>query len=243
MSQHDPERWLRSSASEDAGLSTLLQAGRAERPSEAQLSALAKRLGPTFSAPPSGGGGAAGAAAAGAPLVPLVIGGLLALGIATVWLSTRSANPRASEAPRHAQPVLDARPVPRAASTPRTPVPAAPNAGPVIVDGASTSKPAPHARPAAPTRAQDSAVELALLEEAHRKLTTDPRRTLEVAETHLRLFPRGQYEQEREVLAIEALLALHRGARATARATRFLARHPESSHARRIRALLAARVP
>jgi outer membrane protein assembly factor BamD (BamD/ComL family) len=78
-----------------------------------------------------------------------------------------------------------------------------------------------------------------LLEEAHRSLATAPRHTLEVAEAHRRRFPRGQYAQEREVLAIEALLALHEQARASARARHFLLRYPESSHARHVRALLA----
>lgn len=241
MSDRDPERWLRSKASEDAGMSTLLRAGRAEQPSAQQLNALAEKLQATFSTPPSGAGGAAGAGAGGAllaPIGPIVLGTLLAFGVAGAWFGIRGAGEPTPETPPVAPPVPTAQPVPPAAVV-RVPAPPVSVSDAVVVDAAPEPPPPARLMPGPVERAQDPAAELALLEQAHRNLAAAPARALDATAAHRRRFPRGQYEQEREVLAIEALLALQRDAQASARAARFLARHPESSHARRVRALVA----
>ena len=53
-----------------------------------------------------------------------------------------------------------------------------------------------------------------------------------------RYIAHGTFEQEREVLAIEALVRLGRGAEARARASAFTSAFPQSAHRRRIAVLL-----
>lgn len=98
------------------------------------------------------------------------------------------------------------------------------------------------ARPAAQPQ-QDLAYELRLLDAAKRLLASAPARSLALTERHARLFPAGQLAQERELLAIETLLRLGDRVRAEARGQAFLTQHPGSSHAPRVRALLAAATP
>ena len=71
--------------------------------------------------------------------------------------------------------------------------------------------------------------------DAQGALGTAPALALARTETHARRYPHAQYEQERELLATEALLRLGRGADAELRAARFLARFPGSSYATRAR--------
>jgi outer membrane protein assembly factor BamD (BamD/ComL family) len=59
-----------------------------------------------------------------------------------------------------------------------------------------------------------------------------------VTEAHAAQFPDGSLSQEREVVAIQALLALGRPEDARARAARFAQRWPGSAHLRRIEVLL-----
>ena len=54
--------------------------------------------------------------------------------------------------------------------------------------------------------ASDPAAELALLMRARRVLLTTPLRTLELTEEHARDYPHGAFAEEREVLAIEAMV-------------------------------------
>ena len=69
-------------------------------------------------------------------------------------------------------------------------------------------------------------------------LDRDPSQALALAQEHAREYPNGLFAQEREVLAIEALLKLRQRAAAVARAKTFVGRYPGSAHARRVRALL-----
>jgi outer membrane protein assembly factor BamD (BamD/ComL family) len=77
-----------------------------------------------------------------------------------------------------------------------------------------------------------------LLQRSQAALDHNARLALSVAETHARDYPRGVFEQEREILAIEALLKLRRAPEAVARARAFVQHHPESPHTPRVRALL-----
>jgi hypothetical protein len=63
-----------------------------------------------------------------------------------------------------------------------------------------------------------------------------PREALDLAEQHARQFPAGQLAEEREVVAIEALLALGRTDEARTRTARFRARFPESPEGARLTA-------
>ena len=97
-------------------------------------------------------------------------------------------------------------------------------------------------RPGAPTRssAAEPAAndEYSLLAAARRAKNTDPARALGLANEHARMYPHGMLSQEREAIAIEALLALGSTAQAKARASRFAQNYPGSPHWSRIEAAL-----
>jgi hypothetical protein len=80
--------------------------------------------------------------------------------------------------------------------------------------------------------------EVAILNRAQRIVARDPAGALSLAEDHARRFPSGALAQEREFIAIEALLGLGRRAEASARAAQFRAAFPGSAHARRLDLLL-----
>ena len=124
-----------------------------------------------------------------------------------------------------------------AESDPATPSPAASAAPAPEPEAAPASE--PEAAPApAPSTAADLDAELALVRAAQAALARDPARALEITATHLDRFPDGQLAQEREVAAIQALVALGRRDEAQARAAAFRAKWPGSAHIRRIDVLL-----
>lgn len=88
---------------------------------------------------------------------------------------------------------------------------------------------------------QNTERELALVTAAHAALEAQPARALALAERHARSFPRGLFAEEREIIAMEAELRLQLRAAGLARARRFLARFPHSTHAPRLRTLLSTR--
>jgi hypothetical protein len=90
--------------------------------------------------------------------------------------------------------------------------------------------------PPAPAPPQET--EIALLQTAQSALRGSPLSALGLADRHAALFATGTLAQEREVIAIEALLALHRSDEATERAGRFFREFPNSAHRPRIEALL-----
>jgi hypothetical protein len=77
-----------------------------------------------------------------------------------------------------------------------------------------------------------------LLEAAQRALAGAPQQAFTLTEQHRRRFAQPQFEQEREMLAIEALLRLRRNEPAHARAVAFERRFARSSHLPRLRSLL-----
>ena len=77
-----------------------------------------------------------------------------------------------------------------------------------------------------------------ILDEAQRALQSDPERAIAHAQRHRLRFPDGLYAQEREVIAIDALLQLQRPAAAQRRARAFLKLFPGSSHRTRVTAQL-----
>jgi outer membrane protein assembly factor BamD (BamD/ComL family) len=66
----------------------------------------------------------------------------------------------------------------------------------------------------------------------------DARGALSLLDALRRDFPRGVLAQERDALAIEAMLALGDRAKARAAATRFLAQYPASPHAATVKRAL-----
>jgi hypothetical protein len=85
--------------------------------------------------------------------------------------------------------------------------------------------------------------ELTLLRRAKAHAVSEPDRALELLDEHARRFSHGALSQEREVIAVEALLARGDRGGAERRAARFLAQNPGSAHARRVHALLGEPAP
>jgi hypothetical protein len=81
--------------------------------------------------------------------------------------------------------------------------------------------------------------ELTLLDRARARMAPDPAAAMRALDAHLALYPRGTFAQEREVLAIEALVRLGRRPEAEARAAAFESAFPGSAHRRRIAVLLS----
>jgi hypothetical protein len=80
--------------------------------------------------------------------------------------------------------------------------------------------------------------EASLLGRAQSVLASEPKLALRLTEQHRRDYPRGRLAQEREMIAIQALVALGRRAQGSARAQQFRSAHPSSVHRRRLDALL-----
>jgi hypothetical protein len=86
-----------------------------------------------------------------------------------------------------------------------------------------------------PVVATDPVAEAKLLLAARRALPADPKRALAHTSEHERRFPRGSMKEERELLAVRALMALGRSAEAVARAHRFESAYPGSTYAAAVR--------
>jgi hypothetical protein len=99
-----------------------------------------------------------------------------------------------------------------------------------VVPGATGSA---AARPAGSPEA-----EMALLRSAQDALGSAPADALARSEEHAKTYPGGALAEEREVLAVDALLRLGRRREAEARAARFRAAHPASAYLRRLETLL-----
>lgn len=237
-------------------LKDLLAAGKSETPDEHQIAALAAKLGilgglgGAGAAGAGGAGGAAGAGGAGAGAKASAIataakGGLAikvvgvvavagAVGGGTVAVATRAAR----EEPTPAG-IVEA---PSATTRARVAEPAAslpPRVDPLSLPSAEPSARATPttalAKSAPPPRPED---EVRLLERAQDALKTRPAEALALCDEHARAHPSGMLAQEREVIAIEALVKTGRMAEARARAAKFRARWPGSSHTRRIETLV-----
>lgn len=243
----DPKRLIEPDSDAPELLRGLLGVAKADLPSDAALAALRARLPPPVPPTPPpfptgwvvgvvltvlvGGGGYAVWPRAGEPVAPIVEApavevvpevveapvGVEAPGVGTVdsLPPARVVVPKVAAVPERAPaPRADVPRVPEAEATSRAPVPQE------IV------------------KADDLDRELLLVEKAQGALRADPAGALATAAVHLREFPSGQLAQEREVVAIEALVALGRGEEATARAAAFRAKWPTSAHLRRIDTLV-----
>jgi len=104
---------------------------------------------------------------------------------------------------------------------------------------APTEPPATEAPSAMPARDDDD--ELRLLARAHRVLSSDPALALALAAEHGRRFPAGAMDQEREMIAVTALVGLGRIAEARLRAEGFARDHAGSAYIDRIRSVVGQR--
>jgi hypothetical protein len=106
---------------------------------------------------------------------------------------------------------------------------------------ASRRTPSAAASPSVATNAPpDLAIptEIELLRDARLALKQSPARALELAESHARAYPGGKLSQERELMAITALVSLGRRTAALARASRFEQTFPQSPYRKQIGELL-----
>ena len=244
--EREPTRLSSAASDADPALRAALAAGRAEVPSEAQLSALAAKLGPL--AIPAASGATLGAWPVVAGLVAVIA---VVAAVAVVALNGASpghvgtvasadgaaadaaaADAAADAAAADAADAADAAAAVDAAAAAATDADAAPRPfrPHAVLAAAPPDAPLP--------LAADLEAELALLRAAQDALRTDAARALSLADEHARRFADGTLAQEREVVAIEALAALSRSAEARARAERFTARWPRSAHARRLAVVL-----
>jgi hypothetical protein len=145
-----------------------------------------------------------------------------------------SAAPVAILYPRAAPPASVGRAPPTATATGTAP-PAATAAATVptaVPAGVGADNPPPVAAPS------PGESELALLDRARSRVSRDPASAMRALDEHRARFPGGVFAQEREVLAIEALVRLGRRPDAKARADAFARDFPTSAHRRRIAVLL-----
>jgi type IV secretory pathway VirB10-like protein len=134
---------------------------------------------------------------------------------------------KSAEPPAAPEPPTDEEPAPVGSSAPRG------SAQSPVKSSTVESSPEPSNRPAAGSRE-----EFALIARAQGVLAGNPGLALALTSDHERNFPNGVLIQERELVAIDALLRLGRRAEATARAAHFHRHFPTSVHGRRIDVLL-----
>jgi hypothetical protein len=102
---------------------------------------------------------------------------------------------------------------------------------------ATTPPPAEMERAPAVVIAPDL-TEIELIDRAQRALAHQPAVARQWVDEHMRRFPEGTFVQEREAVAIEALVREGRMVEARTRAIQFRTRFPESAYLRRIEAWL-----
>ena len=232
--ESDPPRLSRDRGASPE-LSRALGAARARRPSDAVLSEVAARLpmGPTGPGGGPGPGAPGGAPLAPAPVWPGLLVGAALGGVVGALSLLVPVSPPAAVAPAVTLAPVAAAPAPPrdgedVANREVEEVPApGPSAGdpPVVRD-----------RDPAPPAAPESEVDY--LRRAHAAVASSPAQALALAEAHAQRYPGGKLGQEREVIAIGALLSLGRKAEARARAAAFVRRFPDSAHRRRVEVLV-----
>lgn len=239
---------LRESAG-DPLLRNLLRAAATDRPTDAELAIVAAKLGPLVGGPggappasPAGGsapGASAGAAKAGLSGIKLAAIGAASIAVvAGGVIATRSSAPPPSPVVSVAPPVV----------TPSVSAPADRESPAPLASVSVAAPPASAAPPSVPVRprASDTApfddpdAEVKLLQRAQDALRSRPAEALALADSHARRAPRGLLAEEREVIAIDALVRLGRTTEARSRAARFRSTWPGSSHLTRVDSLIGA---
>jgi hypothetical protein len=216
-----------------------LRLARRDAPDAARLAAIEAAVLVKI-APPGGGGGGGGGGSGGGSIAPMAKAGAVAMAagaavVAAVLASRSQPPPLAHET----APTVSASTPTASTQVPEPPtlsvddLPAAP-----ATVSAKRPEPTPSAS-AAPDPALNERAEVALLDRAQASLPARPADTLATCDEHARRFPSGTLVQEREVLAIDALLRLGRRDEAEARAARFRQAFPRSGHLRRVEALLS----
>jgi len=223
-------RWETLDHDDESFVDGTLRAGREDLPDEARMRALEDRLGSALEKepPPSGWWSRS-------RLYPVVGLAVVALGVraGSSLLSTPSPSVvAATPATPLALSATELAPTPPV-SVESLPSAEAPHAAKV------TATPDAKARPSAATSGTVGTTdELALLEEASRALDASPERALTLTDEHMKRFRTPKFAQERERLAIVALVRLGRRDDAKRRADAFEAAFPRSAHLTRVRELV-----
>ena len=137
-----------------------------------------------------------------------------------------------------------ATPAKRAPPAPRVEPPLQQTAPPRVRRNRASSSP-PAARTPSPSSGSPAEqvldalqAEMLLIAQARRALRAGtPTRALALLKTHATTFPRGQMQEDRRVLRIEALCAAGKGAQGRGEVVSFLRDFPDSAHAARVRSI------
>ncbi|MEO8550452.1 MAG: hypothetical protein ABI678_10775 [Kofleriaceae bacterium] len=209
-------------------LQDLIASTRGDEPTPAQLRQLEHKLAPLL--PPVGGGGGGGhggGAAGGGVALKWIAAGVVAVGGAVAVQQVVA---------HRSRPTV---PAPQIAVAP-PPAPAPDDAA--LAPTPELAPPPVITPPAHRTPEVSLSAEAALLDQARRAIQRgDSRAALATCEVHAKKFVHGSLREERERIAIEALVALGRRDDAQARARRFDHAFPNSVQSERIHALLRAR--
>jgi hypothetical protein len=158
---------------------------------------------------------------------------------------TSSAAPVSSARSARSNPDTTSSPTPTQGVAPRESD--APSPGdPAAIQGDPASATAPGTSNGAAATDAETETEGALLARAQAQMGSNPGGALALTELHRARFPKGTLGQEREVLAITALVGMGRTAEARSRAEALIAAHPGSAHRRRLSVIvpgLAADAP
>jgi hypothetical protein len=169
----------------------------------------------------------------GALLVALAVAG-----VGYVAIGSRGPSDGAPPAPSAVTAVA-----PRPTNDPIAPVPAisapAPEASAApLASGAPRASAALVALSASASASAPARSEIEILREAQAALASSPTRALALTDEHARAHPKGSMGQEREMIRIQALVALGRRDEARALAKAFKERHPSSAYAQRLDSML-----
>ncbi|WP_437602168.1 hypothetical protein [Sorangium sp. So ce590] len=246
----DPKRWNQEGGGAPLGArELLLAAARPRSMTAAELARTAARVAPL--------GTTAGAGAT----VPMWIKGIflaVGLGAGGAGLHVALDEGRSAAASVAPPPSLTDLPLEQLFSSARGGVPAAAPAPDAPPPAAAASQPAAAAarreaprppRLAAPAPAPEAIVavdnddlvrESNLVDRSRAALAQDPEAALAALDRHQTDFPKGRLAEEREFIAIRALMRLGRADEARARAAAFVARYPSSSFAEPVRRIVSA---
>jgi len=241
----DPRRLIDDDVTEFEA--ALLRAGRGEAPPPGARNRALAAVGiasgvvaatataTTAAAATKGGGFFAGALALKAFGAVVLVGAVSVGGVQYVK-SRRAPAPQPTvqaPAPIPAKPIVVAAPVVVAKPTIASPDPTVAPEPPKEVAPSPTS-----AKLEAPAPQPSLTKELAVLDEARKALASDPTRALSLVDQHDKSFPGGALAQESTVLRIDALARLGRTSEAKSLAQTFLAAHPDSPNAPRVRKII-----
>jgi len=237
-------------------LRLLVHSGQTDLPDPARMRTLAARLGPLAGGGIAGAtGGGDGAVASGAAkgvgataalkvgvavTLAVAVGGGAIVGLRQTPRPTGEVPVSGASAPLARPPAsapLAPAPSPESASEPVFPAHPAPVVASTPTPARLPTANAVTAASAAPPVSAES--EISLLQAAQAALRDNPTSALALADRHASHFATGALAQEREVIAIEALLALSRREEANERGARFARDFPNSAHRPRIEALLS----